>query len=72
MVQEDQIVLDYDLLWAELEDGSVIPVEECRFCYATVQYQDQAHRCSEFPEDNRSSFDLDQIRAKLVRVYVRE
>ena len=62
----------YDLLWALLIDGTLVPVEECMYCFGIVMYQGQAHRCPDFVDDIRDCSEIDELRAVIVEVSVRE
>ena len=61
----------YELLWALLVDGSIVPVEECMFCFGIIMYQGQAHNCPDF-DDNRDTSEIDDLRAVIDKVSVRE
>jgi hypothetical protein len=62
----------YELLWALLVDGSIVPIEECMYCFGFVMYQGQAHSCPDFEGDSRETSEIDSLREVICRVSVRE
>jgi hypothetical protein len=68
---DSEYEVEFELLWAKFEDGSLHPAEECMHCLAVIMYQGQAHRCSDFPEDNRDTTEIDEFREAVVQLFQR-